>query len=114
MKQTTQTPDPRIVWPREHRPESATVFTRNIIEIAASPDAVWALLTNCVRWPTWYKHCSDLSILRGGRLLGPDSKFRFKTLGFYGEPEITAFQLSQMLAWSAKGPPGLVAHTPGL
>ena len=107
MTPSLQTPDPRIIWPPEHLPRSAMVYTTNVVDISASPGAVWSLLLDCVRWPIWYKHCSDVTIVRGGAVLGPDSKFRFKTLGFYGEPEIRVFQPSRMLVWSAQGPAGL-------
>src|SRR5476649_2258707 len=55
---------------------------------------------------SWYKHCTDVSILRGGPLLSAQSKFRFKTIGFYFEPDIETFKPFQTLIWSAKGPAG--------
>jgi hypothetical protein len=65
-----------------------------------------SLLIDCVQWPSWYKHCRDFSMLRGGPLLSAQSKFRFKTLGFYFEPDIETFEPFKMLIWSAKGPAG--------
>ena len=82
------------------------VFAQNAIEIAASPNEVWSLLIDCLEWPQWYEHCSDVSILRGGPRLDANVKFRFKTLGFYFEPEIETFAPHQMLVWSARGPLG--------
>lgn len=99
-------PDPRIVWPPKHQPTSAMVFAQNIIDIAAAPNAVWSQLIDCVAWPSWYKDCSDVSTLRGGPLLSAHSKFRFKTLGLYFEPEVVTFEPQRMLVWSAKGPAG--------
>jgi hypothetical protein len=101
-----QTPDSRMAWPPNHSPASSKVFAQNTIEIAAAPDTVWALLIDCVQWPSWYKHCSDVSILRGGPLLSAKSKFRFKTLGYYFEPEIDTYKPHSSLVWSAKGPAG--------
>jgi hypothetical protein len=112
-KGTKQIPDPRIPWPAEHVPATARVFAQNIVEVAASAEAVWSQLVDCVAWPHWYKHCSDVSVLRGGsclgadsQCLGADSQFRFKTLGFYFEPEVVTFVPNQTLVWSAKGPAG--------
>ena len=107
MARTAPAPDPRITWPPDHVPSSAVVFAQNTVDISASPEAVWSLLIDCVRWPTWYRYCTDVSILRGGPLLSSGSKFRFKTLGFYGEPEITTFEPARMLVWSATGAAGL-------
>jgi hypothetical protein len=99
-------PDARIDWPDGYDPSSAQVFAQNAIDVAATPEVAWSLLIDCERWPNWYSHCSDASILRGGSLLGPDCRFRFKTLGFYFEPEIDRFEPSRLLVWSAKGPAG--------
>ncbi len=104
--QHTQTSDQRIAWPPGHSPATALVFAMNVVEIAASPNMVWSLLIDCVKWPRWYKHCSDVSMLRGGPLLDVQAKFRFKTLGFYFEPEIETFSPDHMLVWSANGPAG--------
>ena len=82
------------------------VFAQNIVDVAASPETVWSQLVDCVAWPQWYKHCSDVAMLRGGSRLNPESKFRFKTLGLYFEPEIVTFEPHRMLVWSAKGPAG--------
>ena len=82
------------------------VFAQNIVDIAATPENVWKQLVDCAAWPQWYKHCSNVSTLRGGPQLSPSSKFRFKTLGFYFEPEIVTFEPYQMLVWSATGPAG--------
>ena len=106
MRQSVQAPDSRIIWPPEHSPASSMVFAQNTIEIAASPERVWSRLIDCVQWSLWYKHCSDVSVLRGGPLLSANAKFRFKTLRFYFEPEIKTFERSRMLVWSANGPVG--------
>lgn len=104
--QKKQIPDSRIVWPPENSPALSRVFAQNIVEIAATPERVWSLLIDCVQWPSWYKHCTDVSMLRGGPRLSAQSKFRFKTLGFYFEPDIETFEPFKMLIWSAKGPAG--------
>ncbi len=106
MTRSVQIPDLRTVWPPEHPPASSMVFAQNTIEIAATPDKVWSLLIDCVKWPLWYNHCFNVSILRGGPLLSANSKFRFKTLRFYFEPDIETFEPSRMFVWSAKGPAG--------
>ncbi len=100
------TPDPHIAWPPLHAPANSLVFAQNVIDIAAAPGAVWAVLVDAVRWPAWYKHCSDVSILRDGPVLTATSKFRFRTLGFFFEPEIVTFEPDRILVWAAKGPAG--------
>ena len=104
MPDGAQTPDRRIIWPAGHSPASATVFAHNAVEIASSPQKVWSLLIDCVTWPRWYKHCSDVSVLRGGPTLQAGAKFRFKTLRYYFEPEVVTCDPCRMLVWSAAGP----------
>lgn len=94
----------RIIWSLENAPATAVVFAQTIIEIAATADKVWSLWIDCIRWPNWYKHCSEVSIVRGGPLLDGSSKFRFKTLRLVFEPEITMFEPARILVWMAKGP----------
>jgi hypothetical protein len=53
MTKIAQTPDARIIWPAEHAPASALVFAQNVIDIAATPEAVWSQLVDCVTWPQW-------------------------------------------------------------
>jgi hypothetical protein len=77
MTQPAQIPDPRITWPAEHAPASAMVFAQNIIDVAASPEMIWSQLVDCMAWPQWYKHCSDVSMLGGESRLNVKSRFRF-------------------------------------
>jgi uncharacterized protein YndB with AHSA1/START domain len=42
--------------------ESAPVVSRSEIEIAASSDAVWEVLTDFERWPSWLRDVKSLSI----------------------------------------------------
>lgn len=106
MKTVSAVADPRITWPTGNSPVSAIVFAHHKIEINASAERVWSLLIDCVAWPRWYKHCSDVSILKGGHVLGQTSQFRFKTLLMYFEPEVTIFDPNKQLVWLAKGPAG--------
>jgi hypothetical protein len=55
MTKISQTPDARITWPAEHAPASAMVFAQNVVDIVATPQAVWSQLIDCVAWPQWYK-----------------------------------------------------------
>jgi len=51
MTRSVQIPNLRIIWPPEHPPASSMVFAQNTIEVAATPDKVWSLLIDCVKWP---------------------------------------------------------------
>ena len=99
-------PRPGVVWPAGHSPASARVFAQNTVEIGASPEKVWSLLVDCAAWPRWYKHCADVSVLTGGNGLQAGTRFRFKTLRRYFEPEVVTFEPCRMLVWSATGPAG--------
>lgn len=106
MPTNAQPTDPDIPWPQGHTPASAVVFAHNAVDIVASPQKAWSLLIDCTAWPRWYKRCSDVSIIKGGSHLEAGSKFRFKTLNNYFEPDIVTFDACRMLVWSARGPAG--------
>jgi hypothetical protein len=106
LRKGAQIPDPRISWPTGHEPASSRVFAQNSVDVEATPETVWRLLVDCVQWPSWYEHCSDVSILRGGPILGPGSQFKFKTIGFFFEPVVATFNPYRELSWWAKGPAG--------
>jgi hypothetical protein len=91
MTRHAQIPDSRIAWPPGDSPSSSIVFAQNTIEIGATAAKLWALLIDCVRSPSGHKHCADVSVLRGGSVLSAKAKFRFKTIGFYFEPDVVTF-----------------------
>ena len=104
MDSASHSPDHRIIWPPDHSPASAVVFAHNEVQIEASPEKVWSLLVDCTTWPSWYKHCADVSILGEESVLQENSKFRFKTLGNYFEPKVVTFDPYTSLIWEAQGP----------
>jgi len=106
MTAIKQVPDAAMIWPSGNSPAESGVFAQNVIEVRAKPETVWSLLVDCAKWPRWYRHCADVSILRDGSTLREHSKFRFKTLNLYFEPEVTVFEPQRMLVWFAKGPLG--------
>ncbi|KAJ4245737.1 hypothetical protein NW762_013861 [Fusarium torreyae] len=104
MSTAAHSPDQRIVWPSGHSPASAAVFAHNEVHINASPERVWSLLIDCTKWPQWYKHCTDVSVLDGGHVLQKDATFRFKTLRTYFQPKVVIFEPYTSLVWEAQGP----------
>jgi uncharacterized protein YndB with AHSA1/START domain len=51
-----------IRWPAQYKPEAATFFVSNRIEISAPPQRVWDVLIDVETWPQWYAGARNLSL----------------------------------------------------
>ena len=96
--------DSAIRWPERHRPEVSSFLAVNELQIAASPERVWAWLTRPDLWPSYYSN-ARLVRHRGGPWpevkLG--SKFRWLTFGVIVQSEVVEYEPGLgRLAWSAK------------
>ena len=93
-----------IRWPEAYLPQSAPVFVRNEIVVAAAPEVVWAWLLRAELWPTWYSNAADIHFLSHA---APDlrnrSRFRWKTFGLRLTSKVLEFDPPQRLAWDAHG-----------
>jgi uncharacterized protein YndB with AHSA1/START domain len=79
--------------------EQAPAVGASEIEIAATPEAVWDVLTAIDRWPSWNPHVKSMSI-QGGVTEG--SQFRWKA----GPGTITSIirrvEPPRLIAWTGK------------
>ncbi|HKM91091.1 MAG TPA: SRPBCC domain-containing protein [Candidatus Acidoferrales bacterium] len=94
-----------IRWPEEFDPTRSPVFVSNELDIAASPEAVWAWLVRAELWPTWYTNSRNVRILEGPRPdLAPGTRFRWWTFGVRIESVVREFEPCERLAWHARAP----------
>ena len=91
-------------WPTGFEPSNSSVFARNEIAIAASPDRVWRWLIRAARWPEWYSNSADVAFLAGNPPdLAADTQFRWKTFGAAVTSRVIVFDPPHELGWDGHG-----------
>ena len=95
--------DARVRWPAGLAPSRAAVYAHNELDIAASPDAVWAWLIAAPRWPELYANCKRLRIVDGGDRLANGTRFTWWTFGVPVDTTVDGFEPHRYLAWTGRG-----------
>jgi hypothetical protein len=99
-------------WPDEARPERSPVYSRHSVDIAASPESVFAWLTHAERWPEWYSQCSSVRIVSGpAPAIGIGTRFRWTVLGVPVVTVVEECDPPRRLAWSGTGLGAAAYHT---
>jgi uncharacterized protein YndB with AHSA1/START domain len=92
-----------IKWPEAYQPENSRFYVHNEIEINASPEKVWSVLINALRWESWYEGARNVKMLDSSDLsLNKGSKFSWETMGLSFVSEIKALENNHYLAWESK------------
>lgn len=77
----------------------APVFAESEVEIAAVPDAVWEVLTDFERWPSWNPDVKSLS-LNGA--VTPGTQFRWKAGGASITSTLERVERPHLVAWRGR------------
>jgi hypothetical protein len=77
----------------------APVLGRSEIEIAASPEAVWQVLTALERWPSWNREVKSMSV-EGP--VSPGTVFRWKAGPATITSTIQQVDEPRLIAWTGK------------
>jgi uncharacterized protein YndB with AHSA1/START domain len=79
--------------------ENAPVVARAEIEIAAPPDAVWDVLTDFDRWPTWNPDVSSMTF--GGDVV-EGAEFRWKAGPTTITSTIRRIERPRLIGWTGR------------
>ena len=106
VKKTVENSKPnseKIKWPDNYRPENASFFVHNEIEINAKPQVVWDILVKAEDWPNWYEGATDVKILNDNSAqLECNTVFSWKTMGQnFESTTIKEFKPPYRLSWEA-------------
>jgi uncharacterized protein YndB with AHSA1/START domain len=97
------TPPLEIHWPERYDPHNCPIHVRNELDMATSPERVWAWLTRVTLWPTWYANSANIKIIEGS---GPDleagTRFRWKTFGVTITSTVLEYVPDERIAWQAQ------------
>lgn len=93
----------QINWPARYRPEEATFFVHNQIEIQAPPEVVWDVLLQAETWPSWYEGASSVKVLTSGDgRLGADAVFSWRTMDLDFTSAVKEFVPPFRLSWESR------------
>ncbi len=77
----------------------APVFAESEVEIAAGPEAVWDVLTDFERWPSWNPDVKSLSV--NGEV-APGTRFRWKAGGASITSTLERVERPRLVAWTGR------------
>ncbi|KAE9987987.1 hypothetical protein EG328_000931 [Venturia inaequalis] len=72
-----------IIWPEEFLPGTTDNFVTNeVIVKGLKASQIWALLSDCSKWESYYNNISDITPPASGPTLKKGDVFKFSTFGF--------------------------------
>jgi uncharacterized protein YndB with AHSA1/START domain len=93
----------QIQWPSEYEPSKSRFYVHNEIEINASPEVVWGILVDALKWELWYEGAKNVSYTDSlDTVLDASSVFQWQTMGLKFESAIKQFETNRLLAWESK------------
>ena len=93
----------QINWPERYKPEDATFFIHNRIEIEAPPEVIWEELIQAELWPEWYEGAENVQITSSeGSNLEADSIFTWRTMDLNFTSTIEEFEPPYRLSWESR------------
>jgi uncharacterized protein YndB with AHSA1/START domain len=100
-----------LAWPAGFDPRANPVYARNSLDIAAPPTAVFAVLVDATRWPSFYPN-ADAVVIEQGRetTLRAGSRFTWRTFATPQESQVVLFEPNVSLGWTAKSPGTRALH----
>ncbi|RDS78927.1 SRPBCC domain-containing protein [Dyella monticola] len=88
-----------IKWPRDMAPSRSPIHFTNELEVAASPAAIWSLLTDPAAWPRFYPGVKHVQLLDGHTTLGLGTRFETNLAGQDVLASVQEFEPMTRIAW---------------
>ncbi len=92
----------QIDWPDEYRPEDASWFLHNRIDIEAPPEVVWNVLVDAGSWSEWYDGASRVELPDGATRLSDGMQFNWRTMGQKFTTTIAEFDPPHRMGWESR------------
>lgn len=88
-----------IRWPEEMKPSRCPIHFTNELEVAASPEEVWAVLTDTSQWHKFYPGVQQVDLIGGGSRLRSGTKFETNLAGQDVAASVVEFEPHSRIAW---------------
>jgi uncharacterized protein YndB with AHSA1/START domain len=98
-----------IKWPEQMKPSRSPIHFTNELEVAASPETIWSLLTDPSAWPTFYPGVQQVRLLGGHTRFGAGTNFETNLAGQDVYASVQEFEPMTRIAWG--GYPKVAEHS---
>ncbi|CAB3679200.1 SRPBCC domain-containing protein [Trinickia soli] len=98
-----------IKWPQEMAPSRSPIHFTNELEVAASPETIWKLLTDPAAWPSFYPGVQQVQLLDGHTRFGAGTRFETNLAGQDVYASVQEFEPMTRIAWG--GYPKIAEHS---
>ena len=94
-----------IYWPEDMRPSRSPIHFTNELEVEASPETIWSLLTDPRAWPGFYPGVDNVRLIDGHGTLRLGTRFETNLAGQDVSASVEEFEPVTRIAWGG-GPKG--------
>lgn len=99
MKESKSETYEAIKWPQEAVPSRCPIHFTNELEVAASPETIWSLLTDPNAWPSFYPGVDQVQLLDGHESLRLGTRFETNLAGQDVFASVQEFEPFTRIAW---------------
>jgi len=114
LKKSIESGEPyneQINWPKGYGMSETEFYMHNKIEIEASPEIVWNILTQAEQWPEWYMGMKNVKVV-GSETGIIDGKvdMTFNTMNRDFNAKVTEYKPYERLSWETIHPKMMGIH----
>ena len=88
-----------VRWPDDIKPSRSPIHFTNELEVAASPERIWSLLTDPDAWPSFYPGVEHVQLLDGEEALRHGTRFETTLAGQDVAASVAEFEPVTRIAW---------------
>ena len=86
-------------WPEDMTPSRSPIHFTNELEVEASPETIWSLLTNPEAWPSFYPGVEHVELLDGQDTFRLGTRFETNLAGQDIFAAVQEFEPMTRIAW---------------
>lgn len=88
-----------IKWPADMTPSRSPIHFTNELEVAVSPETIWALLVDTTTWHRFYPGVNEVELMDGHEMLQAGTRFETNLAGQDVYASVQEFEPISRIAW---------------
>jgi len=95
----------QINWPAGYGMKETEFYLHNKIEIEASPEIIWDILTHAEKWPEWYEGMKNVKVINSkSGIIDGKVEMSFNTMKRDFQAKVTEYEPYERLSWETIHP----------